>query len=40
MVFFGVGGVFNVVVIVVVINWFNEKCGFVFGIMEVGFGVG
>ncbi|ALC83576.1 MULTISPECIES: MFS transporter [Bacillus] len=36
----GVGGVSNVTATVVVTNWFNEKRGIAFGIMEAGFGAG
>lgn len=40
MVSFGVGGASNVAATVVVTNWFNEKRGLAFGIMEAGFGAG
>ena len=36
----GVGGASNVAATVVVTNWFNEKRGLAFGIMEAGFGAG
>lgn len=36
----GVGGASNVAATVVVTNWFNEKRGFAFGLMEAGFGAG
>ncbi|WP_342042862.1 MFS transporter [Bacillus sp. OTU2372] len=36
----GVGGASNVAASVVVTNWFNEKRGLAFGIMEAGFGAG
>ncbi|SFG70404.1 Sugar phosphate permease [Priestia megaterium] len=40
MVSLGVGGASNVAATVVVTNWFNEKRGLAFGIMEAGFGAG
>jgi len=40
MVSFGVGGASNVAATVVMTNWFNEKRGLAFGIMEAGFGAG
>lgn len=36
----GVGGASNVASTVIVTNWFNEKRGLAFGIMEAGFGAG
>lgn len=36
----GVGGASNVAATVVVTNWFNEKRGLAFGILEAGFGAG
>ncbi|MEH7118356.1 MFS transporter [Neobacillus vireti] len=36
----GVGGASNVAASVLVTNWFNEKRGLVFGIIEAGFGAG
>ncbi len=36
----GVGGASNVAATVVITNWFNEKRGLAFGIMETGFGAG
>ncbi|MED3867085.1 MFS transporter [Priestia megaterium] len=36
----GVGGASNVAATVVVTNWFNQKRGLAFGIMEAGFGAG
>ncbi|HZH62747.1 MAG TPA: MFS transporter [Metabacillus sp.] len=36
----GVGGASNVAATVIVSNWFNEKRGLAFGIMEAGFGAG
>jgi sugar phosphate permease len=36
----GVGGASNVAATVVVTNWFNDKRGLAFGIMEAGFGAG
>lgn len=36
----GVGGASNVAATVVVTNWFNEKRGLAFGMMEAGFGAG
>ncbi|MEK4906986.1 MFS transporter [Niallia sp. FSL M8-0099] len=40
MVSLGVGGASNVAATVVITNWFNEKRGLAFGIMEAGFGAG
>jgi sugar phosphate permease len=37
---FGVGGASNVAATVAVTNWFHEKRGLAFGIMEAGFGAG
>ncbi|MFN2746624.1 MULTISPECIES: MFS transporter [Bacillus] len=36
----GVGGASNVASTVIVTNWFNERRGLAFGIMEAGFGAG
>jgi MFS family permease len=36
----GVGGASNVAATVIVTNWFNQKRGLAFGIMEAGFGAG